>query len=225
PFLKISVQDFGPGMPFQQLENLFISIFTEKEKDLTEHYTKPSVQLSQAKLRIEASGGTLNVVSDEQKGTTVSIEVPYYENKKKLKEADNIKYKKIISPQDYRILFVEDDLQVQKTVSVILREAGYQVDIASTSTECLKMIKNTRYDLIIMDLTLPDENGLVTSRMIKKKNPNQPIIALTSHATEEDIDNCYEAGIAMMLTKPAKKVELLRAIQDVLDVAANPEDE
>lgn len=226
-FLVISIQDFGVGIAESQMQHLFVSLLDDGEITQSLQYTKPSVQLPQAKMRIEASGGSLSLISTLHIGTTALLKIPYQLlADERDSTSSKIKLNENVTVPARSLLLVEDDLIAQKLTSRILRDFGYQVDIAGTAFSAIKMASENSYDLIIMDVTLPDMNGLEATRQINQQNSNKiPVIGLTSHATEEDADNCFNAGMVLVLTKPVAKEVLQQSIENVLYEREHEKDE
>ncbi|MCP4473101.1 MAG: response regulator [Gammaproteobacteria bacterium] len=108
----------------------------------------------------------------------------------------------------YRILLVEDSLFAGRAAAMLLTQQECEVDIATTQSEAIEYANNVIYDMILMDIGLPDGNGREATREIRKSSlPNQdtPIIALTAHIPESEHDECSSAGMDKVLYKPLTK--------------------
>jgi len=114
------------------------------------------------------------------------------------------------SVKDLSILLAEDNLVNQKVAGQMLKILGYQADIANDGLEVLKMIEQKDYDLILMDVQMPNLDGLETSRCIRQKQdyPQPKIIAMTANAMPGDRENCLAAGIDDYISKPVVIQEL-----------------
>jgi CheY-like chemotaxis protein len=119
------------------------------------------------------------------------------------------KIKSSISTNDriikYRALLIEDDQLAQNMGILILKGIGYQVDLAKSGEEALKLIETTHYDLIYTDIGLPGIDGIETVRRIRaSQNPskNAFITALTAHADEEITKQCLQVGMQQVIPKP-----------------------
>jgi two-component system, cell cycle response regulator DivK len=117
-----------------------------------------------------------------------------------------------------KILYVEDNPQNMRLVRKILSGAGYSVIEAVDGSSCFSMLEHERPDLILMDVNLPDIDGLeVTARL--KTNPDVspiPIIALTANAMHGDRERCFAAGCSGYIPKPITKSELLSTVAHFL---------
>ncbi len=114
-----------------------------------------------------------------------------------------------------RILLAEDSVINQKVATAILRRAGYQVDVAANGLEALEKLGRGRYDLALMDVQMPELDGLETTRAIRQNEGDQvhlPIIAMTASAMKGDRERCLEAGMDDYVSKPVQPEELLEAV-------------
>jgi CheY-like chemotaxis protein len=102
------------------------------------------------------------------------------------------------------ILLVEDTRIAAIVASSLLTSAGCLVDIAETGTDALKLVSQKKYDLILMDIGLPDIDGIAVTKQIKEQETVKhiPIIALTAHDKEELKQKCLDVGMEKVLPKP-----------------------
>ena len=117
--------------------------------------------------------------------------------------------------QDARILLVDDEVSIQRAVEPLLRSRGYQVDVASTGTQVLKMVAERSPDLIVLDLGLPDIEGTEVCRRVRATS-NVPIIVLSARGAEADKVNALDLGADDYVTKPFGPEELLARIRVAL---------
>lgn len=104
----------------------------------------------------------------------------------------------------YRLLIVEDDFINQRVLTCMLQDMGYAFDVANDGLIALKYIKTTNYHLILMDIRMPNLDGIETTRKIRAQNKNMsvPIIALTAHVYDDEIALFNDAGMSDLLAKP-----------------------
>jgi PAS domain S-box-containing protein len=110
------------------------------------------------------------------------------------------------------ILLVEDNLLNQQVAKIMLEKLGCEVNVAANGSTALKMLEQHSYNMIFMDIGLPDMDGLaVTSEIRTRENGKRriPIIALTAHVFERDIEHCFAAGMDDVMTKPLLREQLL----------------
>ncbi len=119
------------------------------------------------------------------------------------------------------ILLVEDNELNQKFALAVLRKLGHNIDVAENGLVGLEKFKSRKYDVILMDIQMPEMNGIEATRAIRQLEALEgggnhiPIIAVTAFALEQDRKNCTDAGMDDFLAKPYKPFELEQKIQDV----------
>jgi len=112
------------------------------------------------------------------------------------------------------ILVAEDNLVNQKLTLKILNKLGYSADLAENGRQVITRMSNTHYDLILMDVQMPEMDGLEATRTIRKGKRRQPlIIAMTANAMKEDKDECERAGMDDFLSKPVKLEDLVAMLE------------
>jgi two-component system aerobic respiration control sensor histidine kinase ArcB len=121
-------------------------------------------------------------------------------------QAEKVSTKLPKQSESYKILLVEDDKLAQLIAAHILKEAGSIVEIADNAKTALALAKKNTYDLIFMDIGLPDKSGCEVTNEIraweKKKKKNTPIVALTAHIDNDSKQQCLKVGMDEVLTKP-----------------------
>lgn len=115
-----------------------------------------------------------------------------------------------------KILLVEDEVQVVSFITKGLIENEYDVTVALDGEMAMTMFNNNSFDLIILDIMLPDSNGIDICKRIRKTNTHIPILFLTALGTPENIVHGLEAGADDYLVKPFKFIELLARIKNLL---------
>ncbi len=116
-----------------------------------------------------------------------------------------------------RILLAEDNMVNQKVALRLLARMGYRADIAGNGLEAIEALARQMYDIILMDVQMPEMDGLEASRQICARWPagqRARIIAMTANATQEDRQMCLDAGMDDYISKPVRIEELVRALQD-----------
>lgn len=109
----------------------------------------------------------------------------------------------------------EDNLINQKLATRVLAKLGYQLDIASNGVEAVGMVQEKAYDLILMDILMPEMDGLEATRLIRSGYQTQPkIVAMTANAMPEDRETCLRAGMDGYISKPIKLEELINMLKE-----------
>ena len=116
-----------------------------------------------------------------------------------------------------KILLVEDNAVNQKLALRLLAQMGYRADIASNGLEAVQSVERQPYDAILMDVQMPEMDGLEATRAIRNlKTVTQPhIIAMTANAMEGDREMCIRAGMNDYVSKPMRVYELVEALERI----------
>ncbi len=125
------------------------------------------------------------------------------------------------TPSSLRILLAEDNLVNQKVALLLLKRLGFQADIANNGLEAVKAIEEQTYDVVFMDMQMPEMDGLTATRVIREQtnHPEMPwIIAMTANAMEEDKKACFDAGMNDFISKPIRPQIIKEALQGVKNV-------
>lgn len=117
-----------------------------------------------------------------------------------------------------RILIVEDNMVNQKLAQRMIKNFGFQADVANNGKEALKVLKSLKYDVVLMDIQMPEMDGLEATKRIRDSQSNVmdnkiPIVAMTAHAMKRDREKCIAVGMNDYLSKPIKPDELLETIK------------
>ena len=116
-----------------------------------------------------------------------------------------------------RILLAEDNLVNQKLATRLLEQMGYRIDLASNGQEALESVARQKYDVVLMDVQMPEMDGLEASRRINAEFPDtRPrIVAMTANAMQGDRERCLAAGMDDYIAKPIRVENLVAALMDV----------
>lgn len=118
---------------------------------------------------------------------------------------------------EIRVLLAEDNIINQKVATKMLEKHGFDVDLAKDGAEALEAIRNHHYDVVLMDLQMPQMSGLEVTKQVRSEGQHCPIIALTANAFEEDRHACFSAGMNAYLSKPLRQdaldTEIRRALR------------
>jgi PAS domain S-box-containing protein len=225
--IEFSIKDSGIGIPVDKLNTIF-DRFTQVESEYSRRFEGSGLGLAIVKNLVEMMGGTITVQSEFGKGSTFTCILPFIKIEQDqanlaINTANAVKqlqsFDKTTQFNNY-ILVVEDNAINQTVMRAMLMNLGCRVDVAGNGKEAIKLYKEHEYDLIFMDIGLPDMDGLqVTKELLevkkKLKRKHIPIVALTAHVMEDDRKNCLKVGMTDMLTKPivhAQLVELLKRL-------------
>jgi len=118
------------------------------------------------------------------------------------------------------ILLAEDNIVNQKVAIRLFKKIGYKIEVANNGLEAIKALEQSSYDLVFMDIQMPEMDGIEATRQIIAKwgDARPRIVALTANAMREDKEKCYEAGMDDYLTKPFKPIELEESIESTYEI-------
>jgi CheY-like chemotaxis protein len=122
------------------------------------------------------------------------------------------------SKRPLRILVAEDSIPNQQVAKAILERLGHSVDVAANGSEALQAVQHITYDLVLMDMQMPEMDGLEATRRIRALDlpaARVPIIAMTANALPRDVERCIEAGMNDFVAKPVNRARLISAIDNV----------
>jgi signal transduction histidine kinase/CheY-like chemotaxis protein len=211
--LHIAVKDTGIGIPPDRMDKIFQS-FSQADMSTTRKYGGTGLGLVISKRLAKAMGGEIWVESIVSKGSTfhftLSVDI-YSGYLPKPKEAPP--QRKIEGDANMRILLAEDNAVNQRVMLHMLNYLGYRADVAADGVEVLRAMELQSYDLVLMDIQMPEMDGFETSKEIRRRWPKGPmIVALTAYALEGDREKCLGAGMDGYVAKPVKMNELADAL-------------
>ena len=210
--IRFEIEDTGIGISSQHQINLFQS-FSQADGSTTRRYGGTGLGLSISKQLVELMGGKIWCKSQEGVGSKFTFEIELSKGKKKDVEPEiKINISNINNLKNNKILLVEDNQINQEIVVGLLENSGINIDIAFNGQEAVDKVKTDNYDLIFMDLQMPIMDGIEATKIIRQRDKDVPIIALTANAMIEDIKNVKAVGMNEHLNKPID----IKKLYDVL---------
>lgn len=240
-----SIVDSGIGIPTHKINELF-KPFSQVDGSESGKFGGTGLGLVICKEFVTMMDGDIRCESVEGHGSRFSFEIHVYKSvdtpEFSLDASQKSTYVKGNSDADdnsiikrnfnkrkkFKLLLAEDNVINQKVILKILASAGFNTESVINGSEALDAHKNNHYDLLLMDVQMPEMDGLeVTSKIRKLDEPkrNVPIIAITAHALIGDREKCIRAGMNEYISKPIRSTELLALIDKLLKVNSISEDE
>jgi len=219
--LRFRVQDTGIGIPELQQKKLFMR-YTQADSSTSRKYGGTGLGLSISKELTELMGGQIGVESAEGVGSTfwftALFQKPEEDWKARHDSAPTLDHSLPPVQKKLRILLVEDDPLTRKISLMILKKSGQtHVDIAENGLKAIQRLQRSHYDLVLMDMQMPEMDGVEATRQIRQfgskvLNSAVPIIAMTANTFETDGKQCLSAGMDGFVSKPLNAVELEQMI-------------
>ncbi|MGZ8260177.1 MAG: ATP-binding protein [Caldimonas sp.] len=218
--LVAAVRDTGIGIPADALPTLF-ERFKQADSGIARRYGGSGLGLAISRGLVDLMGGKIDVVTEVGVGSTFRVTLSLRRgSSKKLNSADTaFDAAAMDTVTGLRILVAEDNEVNQQVVRAMLENLGHQCELASDGLEVLAKLPGGHFDLVLMDIQMPNLDGLAATRRIRAMDTSVaqiPIIALTANAMVEDREAYMEAGMNDHVPKPVEMKELSRAIQRAL---------
>lgn len=219
--VTISVSDTGVGIEPDFLPHVF-DRFRQYEASITYQRGGLGLGLAISKQLVEMHGGTIRAESAGiDRGATFTVNLPLPAVPRHT-SGSSVEMRTAttmgdVSLSGLKILLVEDDTETQKVMSLVLRQAGATVTTASSGTEALKAYGQSRPQIVLSDVGLPDFDGYtllgkIRALELEQKLPEAPAVALTAYARDEDRKKAIDAGFDMHMSKPVDSDKLITVL-------------
>jgi PAS domain S-box-containing protein len=199
--LEFAISDTGIGISESKIETVFEN-FQQATSGTSRLYGGTGLGLAIVKQLVEPQGGSIKVESIVKEGSTFSFRLPFLKTKAEAQteleilELDN-------DIKNLKVLVVEDMALNQLLMKTVLDDFGFERDIAENGKIAIEKLENNTYDIILMDLQMPEMNGFDATEYIRNTMKlTIPIIALTADVTTVDLEKCKAVGMNDYLAKP-----------------------
>ncbi len=222
--LQFEVADSGIGMSQEYLSKIFEK-FTQESNQSSRHYEGSGLGMSISKEIIEMMGGSIHINSRKKVGTNIMFEIMF-----PLGQTDKIinidKTTRYYDIQGVKVLVVEDNEMNRFIARQSLKQAGCVVAEAENGIEAVDKVSSEQFDVILMDIQMPEMDGVEATKQIRSKLGTViPIVALTANAFKQDIDFYLSVGMNDYLIKPYKEEDLFYKIYSVYRDKNNKQNE
>ncbi len=216
--LEFAVADTGVGIP-EEKQHLLFKSFSQIDMSFHRQHGGSGLGLAICKGLVELMGGDISVQSREGKGSLFTFRIPL----KAATESEHETSRPTIDECDkqlanLRILLVDDEPMIREMITMMLVRRGMQVEAAENGSDALRKWEAGTFDLILMDLQMPDIDGMEATRSIREKEREGAkrtcIIGLTAHVRREIKEECLASGMDRVLVKPINMPDLFSAIDD-----------
>ncbi len=215
--IVISITDTGIGIPKSMLENI-LEPFTQVDNSAKKQYAGTGLGLAISSNLVKLMQGTFTIKSEEKLGTEIIIGLPF-----RLAEpveyisndfTDNLN----IKSKCLKILLADDDTTNQLVIKAMFANLNCTIDIVNDGAEALSAANKHKYDIILMDIYMPNMDGITASKSIRSNSLSSttPIIAFTANAMAGDRQRFLEAGMDDYISKPINKKQLLKILSKYL---------
>lgn len=224
PSLYISIIDTGIGIAPESIKKLF-QPFIQIDSALNRQYSGTGLGLALVKRLVELHGGAVGVSSEVGVGSCFTIALPCQKKSSSLTSLPSLPLRTsetVSPPTAPLVLLAENNEASIRTVSSYLQARGYRLVLARNSLEAIAVAQSHHPDVILIDIQMPEMDGLETVKHIRQvcRLP-MPIIALTTLNLSEERDRCLQVGVNEYLTKPVKLRQLAEKIRTLINVSAH----
>jgi PAS domain S-box-containing protein len=219
--LKIDVIDTGPGMTPQQLQRLG-EPFYQTDTSSSRRYPGTGLGLAITKRLIEIMQGELDIDSRLGQGSTFSVtvqtgpldgvEMVAHHTQVPSPVPVHNRADRTLALKGLRVLLAEDGVDNQRLIGIILKNAGADVAVASNGRIAVELAHKQEFDVILMDMQMPEMDGYQATRHLRDTGNSCPIIALTAHAMSGDRQKCLDAGCTDYAAKPVDREVLVATV-------------
>jgi signal transduction histidine kinase/ActR/RegA family two-component response regulator len=218
--LRFTLRDTGIGIPEEKLQLIFEQ-FRQADGSTTRKYGGTGLGLAICARLAELMGGRIWAESQPGSGSAFLFTLPF-----RVGGVRSLPEQGSVAPVTRRlsILLVEDNPVSQRVAHRLLERKGHQVQIATNGRDAVRMATGERFDLVLMDIQMPDLDGLAATREIRKLQNgvmHTPILMLTANAMQGDKEKCLEADADGYLTKPLEAGQLFRTIGELMTEASD----
>jgi CheY-like chemotaxis protein len=209
--LRCTVTDSGPGIPQDEQENVFKPFVSLQ---LGAILTEPGsgLGLAVSKQLVDQQNGSLTLISPVEGGASFALQLPYPLGTEATTEPALEAELRPFESQALRILYVEDVASNQQVMALTLEGRGHELVCADNGADALKLVAAHSFDLVLMDLQLPDMNGYELAVALRTSNHRIPLIAVTAQASDKTRRQCLDAGMDAVVLKPFSAEALFSAI-------------
>lgn len=215
--LRFEIEDNGIGITKEKQEHMFES-FSQGSIQINRKYGGTGLGLSIVKGLIEILKGKIYIKSELGKGSTFFFEIPltYSPNSVKIETNSHAKKIEALDLSNIKILVVEDNKINQMITKKILNKMNLECEIVENGEDAVEHVKNTNYDVVLMDIHMPGISGLEATKIIRTFDKDLTIFALTAVTLEDKMQEFDDAGFTDIISKPFKQDDFEKKLYHAL---------
>jgi len=210
--LYVAVIDEGIGISPEAQERVFTA-FEQAEASTTRKFGGTGLGLSIAKRLVEMLGGKIALESTIDKGSNFN----FYIDALEVNDFKEDKNEELMVDFDAHVLIAEDNKTNQLLITILLDELGITYAVVNDGLEAIKALEQEKFDAVLMDINMPNLNGIEATVQIKERGLTLPIIALTANAMKEDIEEYFTVGMCAHISKPIDNTKLIEVLSKILN--------
>lgn len=211
--IQITVKDTGIGIAEDKIDKIFES-FYQVDNSFTKQYQGTGLGLAIVKGITEQLNGKIELSSVAGVGSEFKVKLPFELSESPLVLSEKAQEEKnaAMSSNRINILLAEDDDASQKLIRYIIEKYGWEIDMASNGNEALEKLNGKKYDILLLDINMPQLNGLELLEIIKGntgfKNYELPVIVISAYAQKDLIEQVLASGADDFITKPISEKDI-----------------
>ena len=212
----ITVKDTGIGLSDEQIARLF-NRFEQADASTTRKYGGTGLGLSISEQLVGLMGGEISVSSQLHHGSSFEVVLPLIKTPAEQVIETAEVHAALPDLQEYKILVAEDNQVNRLVINAMLAPTQASIDFAENGLQATQMATNQHYDLVLMDIQMPEMDGVQACQIIKEQLPKLPIVALTANVMEQDVKTYLSSGFTAHLGKPIEIDGLMSLLKRLLD--------
>ncbi len=207
-YLLLEVIDHGVGISSDVINRIFEPFFTTRTQ------SGEGIGLTAVYGAVNKHYGAIRVISKVGEGSIFQLALPLTTEGLSSPIEGTVKEEEL--PSGLRVLLVDDEEMIRQTMESLLRASACGVVIARNGLEGVKAFQEDDYDLVILDVMMPVMDGIQALRLMREHRQDTPVIIHSGYANDEQLEQLSELGVSRVLSKPARRVDLLNAMRAVL---------
>ncbi len=212
--VEFKILDTGIGIA-PEIQGKLFQPFTQGDQSYTKKYQGTGLGLAISKRLVEIMGGKIEFESEINMGTTFTIKLLLKKSRRNIHNIQDLDF----NIESLKMLFIDDNVLNREITAKMLEEKGAAIKTAESGKEGIELLKTGwKFDLILLDVSMPEMDGFETARVIKKElEIDIPILMFTSVDIRDSIERMKEYGVADYIIKPARRNELIHKIKYVIN--------